>query len=218
MDEALDQRGHRGVGADAGHGQHDRPRGVPGRSAGGRSSRRRSRRSRACRGATRRSASTASRASGSPPRAPTPENAMRSFVDWVEAVAAGRRPVFVGFNATFDWMFVADYAWRFVGRNPFGAVGLDLKALYLGRISGEVRRWSETTSDRDPAALSDRDCRTRTRRSTTPCEQAEMCRADPRTGLAESRPGRERHPSAPGVVQQLAPGPGAGTGRRPRGR
>jgi DNA polymerase III epsilon subunit-like protein len=77
----------------------------------------------------------------------TPAAAMRSFVDWVEVVAAGRRPVFVGFNATFDWMFVADYLERFVGRNPFGPSGLDLKALYLGRHLGEVRRWTETTSD-----------------------------------------------------------------------
>jgi ribonuclease T len=78
----------------------------------------------------------------------SPENAMRSFVDWVDTVAAGRRAVFVGFNATFDWMFVADYFERFVGRNPFGPSGLDLKALYLGRHLGEVRRWAETTSDR----------------------------------------------------------------------
>ncbi len=77
-----------------------------------------------------------------------PERAMRSFVDWVVTAAAGRRPVFVGFNATFDWMFVADYAERFVGTNPFGPSGLDLKALYLGRHLGELQRWSETTSDR----------------------------------------------------------------------
>jgi ribonuclease T len=78
----------------------------------------------------------------------TPENAMRSFVDWVDTVAAGRRPVFVGFNATFDWMFVADYAWRFVGRNPFGISGLDIKALYMGRHLDDVRRWADTTGDR----------------------------------------------------------------------
>ena len=72
---------------------------------------------------------------------------MRSFVDWVDTVAAGRRPVFVGFNATFDWMFVADYTWRFVGRNPFGVSGLDIKALYLGRHLAGVRRWAETTSE-----------------------------------------------------------------------
>jgi DNA polymerase III epsilon subunit-like protein len=58
-----------------------------------------------------------------------------------------RRPIFVGFNAPFDWMFVADYLWRFVGRNPFGISALDLKSVYLGRCWGEVRRWSETSSD-----------------------------------------------------------------------
>ena len=77
----------------------------------------------------------------------TPEHAMRSFFDWVDAVSAGRRPVFVAFNATFDWMFVADYAWRFVGRNPFGISGLDIKALYLGRHLRDVRRWGETSSE-----------------------------------------------------------------------
>ena len=38
-----------------------------------------------------------------------PESAMKHFADWVvEVVPTGARPVFVGFNAPFDWMFVAD--------------------------------------------------------------------------------------------------------------
>jgi ribonuclease T len=44
-------------------------------------------------------------------------------------------------------MFVADYLWRFAGRNPFGVSGLDLKALYMGRHLDTVRKWGETTSD-----------------------------------------------------------------------
>jgi ribonuclease T len=76
-----------------------------------------------------------------------PADAMQSFLDWVNAVAAGRRPIFVGFNATFDWMFVADYLWRFTGSNPFGASGLDLKALYLGRHLDRVRSWAETSAN-----------------------------------------------------------------------
>jgi ribonuclease T len=76
-----------------------------------------------------------------------PAEAMRGFVDWVDLAAGLSRPVFVAFNATFDWMFVADYAWRLVGRNPFGVSGLDLKALFMGRHLDAVRRWSETTSD-----------------------------------------------------------------------
>ena len=72
-----------------------------------------------------------------------PEQAMRDFATWVRGVARGGRPVFVGFNAPFDWMFVADYFERFQGSNPFGHSALDLKSLYLGREGGGS--WAETT-------------------------------------------------------------------------
>ena len=42
-------------------------------------------------------------------------------------------------------MFVADAAWRHLGRNPFGASALDLKALYMGRHLNEVERWRDTS-------------------------------------------------------------------------
>jgi DNA polymerase III epsilon subunit-like protein len=77
-----------------------------------------------------------------------PREAMKRFAAWLEAVVpAGSRPVFVAFNAPFDWMFVADAAWRHLGRNPFGISALDLKALYLGRHMDTVLRWGETSSD-----------------------------------------------------------------------
>ena len=77
-----------------------------------------------------------------------PAEAMTSFADWIAAlpsVAAGARPVFVGFNAPFDWMFVADYFWRFTGSNPLGVSALDIKSLYLGRTWPEVTAWADTT-------------------------------------------------------------------------
>lgn len=62
-----------------------------------------------------------------------PAEAMRAFADWIEAVTpADHRPVLVGFNAPFDWMFVADYFHRYLGENPFGHSALDIKAYYLG--------------------------------------------------------------------------------------
>lgn len=68
------------------------------------------------------------RATGTPPA-----EAMRAFADWVAAVTPdGHRPVLVGFNAAFDWMFVADYFHRYLGENPFGHSALDIKAYYLG--------------------------------------------------------------------------------------
>jgi DNA polymerase III epsilon subunit-like protein len=71
-----------------------------------------------------------------------PEAAMLRFAAWVEDVVPGEaRPVLVAFNAPFDWMFIADYLHRYVGRNPFGHSALDMKALWMG-VAG--RTWSET--------------------------------------------------------------------------
>ena len=72
-----------------------------------------------------------------------PHDAMARLVAWLDRVAAGGRPVFVGLNAAFDWMFVADALWGTVGRNPFGHAPLDLKALYMGREG--VAAWARTT-------------------------------------------------------------------------
>jgi DNA polymerase III epsilon subunit-like protein len=75
-----------------------------------------------------------------------PAAAMASLAAWLERVVpAGSRPVFVALNAPFDWMFVADAAWRHLGRNPFGVSALDLKALYLGRHLETVGRWADTS-------------------------------------------------------------------------
>jgi ribonuclease T len=72
-----------------------------------------------------------------------PAEAMKRFEAWLKAVVPdGALPVFVGFNAPFDWMFVADYFDRFLGRNPFGHTALDLKAYYMGLTGGA---WSDTT-------------------------------------------------------------------------
>lgn len=72
-----------------------------------------------------------------------PEEAMASFEQWVQQVTPpGVNPVFVGFNAPFDWMFVADTFHRTLGRNPFGHAALDIKALFMG-MSGST--WAQTT-------------------------------------------------------------------------
>ncbi len=72
-----------------------------------------------------------------------PGEAMASFEAWLTRVVPGEsRPLFVAFNAPFDWMFVADYFHRFLGRNPFGHAALDIKALYMG-LTGLP--WSKTS-------------------------------------------------------------------------
>ncbi len=72
-----------------------------------------------------------------------PAEALAQFEVWTLAhTPRGSRPVFVAFNAAFDWMFVADYFHRYLGRNPFGHSALDIKALYMG-LTGAA--WSETS-------------------------------------------------------------------------
>jgi len=80
-----------------------------------------------------------------------PAEAMGRLAGWIArlpSVVRGERPVFVGFNAPFDWMFVADYFWRFHGSNPFGISALDIKALYLGLAWPAVTDWADTTRSR----------------------------------------------------------------------
>jgi DNA polymerase III epsilon subunit-like protein len=76
-----------------------------------------------------------------------PAEAMERLAAWVDAhVPAGGVPVLVSFNAPFDWLFIADYCWRYLGRNPFGISAVDLKALFMGRHLDTVASWGETRS------------------------------------------------------------------------
>jgi DNA polymerase III epsilon subunit-like protein len=72
-----------------------------------------------------------------------PTEAMRRFETWLhEVLLPGQHPVFVGFNAPFDWMFVNDYFHRFLGHNPFGHTAIDIKSYYMGLAKVS---WAETT-------------------------------------------------------------------------
>ncbi len=74
-----------------------------------------------------------------------PEDAMPRFRDWLAGACTGGTPVFVGFNAGFDWSFVNWYFHRFLGANPFGFAPLDVKSYYMGMTGC---RWEETKSSR----------------------------------------------------------------------
>jgi DNA polymerase III epsilon subunit-like protein len=62
-----------------------------------------------------------------------PRLAMERFDLWVRQAAGDNRPVFVAFNATFDWSFTHWYMIKFLERDPFGISGLDIKAYYMGK-------------------------------------------------------------------------------------
>jgi ribonuclease T len=76
-----------------------------------------------------------------------PPQAMTRFADWIRAVGRTAQPVFVGFNAAFDWSFVNWYFHHFIGENPFGFAPLDIKSYYMGRSGCS---WEETKSSRIP--------------------------------------------------------------------
>ena len=62
-----------------------------------------------------------------------PKEAMEGFAAWTaQATPPDHVPVFVAFNAPFDWMFVNDYFHRYLGQNPFGHSALDIKAFFMG--------------------------------------------------------------------------------------
>jgi len=78
-----------------------------------------------------------------------PITAMQRFSHWIDKVCEkNNHPVFVAFNATFDWMFVHWYFEHFLGinRDPFGHSGWDIKAYYAG-VTRKLS-WSETSKSK----------------------------------------------------------------------
>jgi hypothetical protein len=74
--------------------------------------------------------------------------ALQDLADWIAEVSADDgRPVLVGFNAPFNWAFVNYYFHHFLGCNPFGIDGIDIKALYMG---ANGCTWADTKSSKFP--------------------------------------------------------------------
>jgi hypothetical protein len=78
-----------------------------------------------------------------------PGTAMAELTDWVNRVAAGRRPVVVAYPACYDWMFLYWYLLRFTGASPFGHSGcLDMKTLYATKAGVPLSRAVKRTMPR----------------------------------------------------------------------
>ena len=62
----------------------------------------------------------------------SPSRAMQEYVVWLKALPA--RPVFVGYPAAYDFLFVYWYLLRFAGESPFGHSALDIKTYAMSLL------------------------------------------------------------------------------------
>jgi hypothetical protein len=70
-----------------------------------------------------------------------PADAMRDYVRWLDGLPG--KPVFVGFPASFDFLFVYWYLIRFAGRSPFHFAALDLKTMAMMMLDKPYRQCSK---------------------------------------------------------------------------
>lgn len=74
------------------------------------------------------------------PRAP--EAVMREYLAWLQSLSG--QLVFVGWPATWDFMWIYWYLVRFTGERPFREVALDVRSYAMGMRKSEFRRTSRT--------------------------------------------------------------------------
>lgn len=67
-----------------------------------------------------------------------PEKAMKDYVEWLKHLPG--RPVFVGYPAAYDFMFVYWYLIRFSGESPFLHSALDIKSYAMAVLKKEYRQ------------------------------------------------------------------------------
>lgn len=66
-----------------------------------------------------------------------PEEAIKEYVEWLKALPG--TPVFVGYPAVFDHMFIQWYLIRFAGESPFSFSGLDIKTFAWAMLKTNFR-------------------------------------------------------------------------------
>lgn len=66
-----------------------------------------------------------------------PEAAMQRYLAWLRALPG--KPVFVGYPAAFDFLFVYWYLIRYVGESPFAHSALDIKSYAMALLGTEFR-------------------------------------------------------------------------------
>lgn len=74
-----------------------------------------------------------------------PQDAMRDYAAWLRRLPG--KPVFVGYPAAYDFMFVYWYLMKFVGESPFSHSALDIKTFAMCMLGADYR---ESTKKRMP--------------------------------------------------------------------
>ncbi len=67
-----------------------------------------------------------------------PQAAMNDYADWLEALPG--RPIFVGWPAGWDFMWVYWYLVNFTGRRPFAEAAIDIRSYAMGMRRETYRR------------------------------------------------------------------------------
>jgi hypothetical protein len=66
-----------------------------------------------------------------------PEAVMTNYLAWLKGLPG--KPVFVGYPASYDFMFVYWYLMRFTGESPFSHSALDIKTLAMALLKTGYR-------------------------------------------------------------------------------
>jgi hypothetical protein len=75
-----------------------------------------------------------------------PASAMVRYRSWLEKLPG--KPVFVGYPAAFDFLFVYWYLIRFAGRSPFSHSALDIKTYAMAVLGTEYRATAKRSMPR----------------------------------------------------------------------
>lgn len=75
-----------------------------------------------------------------------PEVAMARYLAWLDSLPG--KPVFVGYPAAFDFLFVNWYLVRFTGESPFAHAALDIKTFAMALLGTPFRKTTKRTMPR----------------------------------------------------------------------
>ena len=67
-----------------------------------------------------------------------PADAMSNYLSWLKSLEG--KPVFVGYPAGFDFLFIYWYLIRFTGESPFSFSALDIKSYAMAMLKSEYKQ------------------------------------------------------------------------------